>query len=166
MHQNCETREGVSQYFFMTLCPPPRHMTKAMRQRLNKFERTRISGKAIKCLRLKIWGGGVRPMRRLVFTSPLDDVSFIRFCVKPSHLSGLFTATAILRARGGEAHRAEAPVRHQGRSGNRVPHPPPPHEGGGVSLGPNSGSLSDFWLKFREFIRFLRFLATISWIFR
>mmetsp|Transcript_76605 Transcript_76605/g.112217 ORF Transcript_76605/g.112217 Transcript_76605/m.112217 type:complete len:268 (-) Transcript_76605:245-1048(-) len=51
-----------------------RHMTKAMRQRLNKFERTRISGKAIKCLRLKIWGGGVRPMRRLVLTSPLDDV--------------------------------------------------------------------------------------------
>lgn len=76
-------------FLMISLPPPPRHMTKAMRQRLNKFERTRISGKAIKCLRLKIWGGGVRPMRRLVLTSPLDDVSFIRFCVKPSHLSDL-----------------------------------------------------------------------------
>jgi len=51
-----------------------RHQTKAMRQRLNKYERTRISSRAVKCLRLKVWGAGVRPMRRLVLTAPLDDV--------------------------------------------------------------------------------------------
>ena len=52
-----------------------RNMPKAMRQRLNKYERTRMSNKALRCLRLKIWGAGVRPMRRVILTSPLDPVS-------------------------------------------------------------------------------------------
>lgn len=49
-----------------------RHLTKAMRQRLTKYERTRMSNKAIKCLRLKVWGAGVRPRRRVVFTATLE----------------------------------------------------------------------------------------------
>ena len=51
-----------------------RNMPKAMRQRLNKYERTRMSSKAVRCLRLKIWGAGVRPMRRIVLKAPMDDV--------------------------------------------------------------------------------------------
>ncbi len=45
-----------------------------MRQRLNKYERTRMSDKALRCIRLKIWGGGVRPMRRVILTSQLGPV--------------------------------------------------------------------------------------------
>jgi ribosomal protein L29 len=52
-----------------------RNMPKAMRQRLNKFERTRMSNKAVRCLRLKIWGAGVRPMRRVVQSDELEPVS-------------------------------------------------------------------------------------------
>jgi len=51
-----------------------RNLPKAMRQRLNKYERTRMSNKAVRCLRLKIWGAGVRPMRRIVLSGPLDEV--------------------------------------------------------------------------------------------
>lgn len=51
-----------------------RNMPKAMRQRLNKFERTRMSNKAVRCLRLKIWGAGVRPMRRVVQSDELEPV--------------------------------------------------------------------------------------------
>jgi len=53
---------------------PNRNMPKAMRQRLNKYERTRMSDKALRCIRLKIWGGGVRPMRRVILTSQLGPV--------------------------------------------------------------------------------------------
>jgi ribosomal protein L29 len=52
-----------------------RNLPKAMRQRLNKYERTRMSNKAVRCLRLKIWGAGVRPMRRIVLSGPLEEVS-------------------------------------------------------------------------------------------
>jgi len=45
---------------------PNRHWTKAMRLRLNKFERTRKSRKALKCLRARVWGAGERPMKRFL----------------------------------------------------------------------------------------------------
>jgi len=48
-----------------------RHWPKAWRTRLTKKEKSIKSEKAKRCLKLKIWGGGVRPMRRVVLTEPL-----------------------------------------------------------------------------------------------
>lgn len=54
---------------------PNRHWTKAMRLRLNKFELSQKSTKTIKCLRNKVWGGGARPMRRVLgLKEPLHKV--------------------------------------------------------------------------------------------
>lgn len=52
-----------------------RHWTKAMRLRLNKYERSKKSPKMIRCLRAQVWGAGVRPMRRVVgFNAPIQPV--------------------------------------------------------------------------------------------
>mmetsp|Transcript_1359 Transcript_1359/g.3104 ORF Transcript_1359/g.3104 Transcript_1359/m.3104 type:complete len:267 (+) Transcript_1359:177-977(+) len=45
---------------------PNRHWTKAMRLRLNRYERTRKSQKALRCIRSKVWGAGERPMKKFL----------------------------------------------------------------------------------------------------
>jgi len=62
---------------------PNRHWTKAMRLRLNKYERTRMSAKAMRCLKAKVWGAGVRPMRKCLGLKKVMDPVFVGKTYEP-----------------------------------------------------------------------------------
>mmetsp|Transcript_16171 Transcript_16171/g.43907 ORF Transcript_16171/g.43907 Transcript_16171/m.43907 type:complete len:322 (-) Transcript_16171:24-989(-) len=52
-----------------------RHWTRAMRRRMSPYQMMAKSARGLRCIKHKIWGGGERPMRKVLgFSSPLDDV--------------------------------------------------------------------------------------------